>query len=98
MRVHTAENGRKAEAVLAEHKPDLIITDIIMPDREGIETIQHVREDFPDMKIITMSGMNNALYLEASKMLGADLSITKPIDFPALKIKVLGLLDNLESE
>lgn len=92
MTVHTAENGRRAEAVMAEHEPDLIITDIIMPDREGIETIQHIRESFPEMKIITMSGMNNELYLQASKLLGADLSVTKPINFPALKSQVIELL------
>ena len=86
--VITAGNGKIAESMLDVHSPDLIITDLIMPEKEGIETVREVKSQHPHIKIITMSGAVNSSYLEVSKMLGADLTITKPIDFPTLKAEV----------
>jgi CheY-like chemotaxis protein len=57
---------------------DLIITDLVMPNREGIETIQHFHQKFPCLPIIAMSG--NGLYLEPAKELGARAVLRKPFD------------------
>jgi len=61
---------------------DLIITDIIMPEKEGIETIGELRREFPDIKIIAMSGggrIGPDAYLKMAKDFGAMRTIVKPI-------------------
>ena len=61
---------------------DLVITDIIMPEKEGIETIIELRRDFPDVKIIAISG-GGQIAPEAcllfAKKLGAQRTFTKPV-------------------
>ena len=90
--VVTAENGKLAESMLERYSPDLIITDLLMPEKDGIETVRHIKLQYPEIKIITMSGAGNELFLDASEMLGADLAITKPIDFTQLKTQLADLL------
>jgi len=51
-----ASNGKEGIKLYRENPVDLIITDIIMPEKEGIETIFELRKDFPDLKIIAISG------------------------------------------
>ena len=92
LRVMTAENGLVAESMVNDHLPDLIITDLIMPEKEGIETVRQVKIQYPSIKIIAMSGMGNNVYLEASKLLGADMTITKPVNFSELKTEMETLL------
>ena len=60
---------------------DLVITDIIMPDKEGIETIIELRKSYPDLKIIAASAggkVNAEEYLETAKAFGANLTLVKP--------------------
>jgi DNA-binding NarL/FixJ family response regulator len=62
---------------------DLIITDLIMPEKEGIETIMELKKDFPDVKIIAISGGGRSKpesYLNLAKQLGAKRVFPKPID------------------
>ena len=54
--VREAENGDKAIRIHREKQADLIITDIIMPDKEGLGTILEIKSEFPDTKIFAMSG------------------------------------------
>jgi len=65
------------------HSFDLIITDMVMPEKEGIETIQELRQGFPDIKIIAMSGggqVGSGEYLHIAKMLGAQRTFAKPVE------------------
>ena len=59
---------------------DLVITDIIMPEREGVETIMALRKEFPALKIIAMSGGGggSADFLSIAKKLGARRTLAKP--------------------
>ena len=62
---------------------DLIITDLIMPNKDGIGMIIDLQKEFPDVKIIAMSGggLNKPEgYLKGAKKLGATCTLTKPID------------------
>lgn len=80
-RVSTAENGRVGLERMREEDCDLVITDIIMPEMEGMETIQIIRQEFPDLPIIAMSGggrIGNLDYLESAKLLGVVATIPKP--------------------
>ena len=76
-----ASSGKSGLKIQREHPADLIITDIIMPEKEGLETIMELRRDFPDVKIIAMSGggkIKSESYLQMAKTLGAIKSIAKP--------------------
>jgi CheY-like chemotaxis protein len=90
-----AENGTVGLAQLAKHHVDLVLTDIIMPGTEGIETIQQIRRLLPDMKIIAMSGSHaHELYLQAAEKLGADEILTKPFRATELRDTVSRVLSN----
>ncbi len=85
--VLAAPNGLEGLALLAKTPVDLVITDIFMPDMEGIEMIRHVRRDYPKVKVITISGggtLKNVNYLDVSEQLGADWTLQKPVGTPEL--------------
>jgi len=80
--VHDAEDGEAALRQLHKQPSDLLITDIVMPNKEGLETIREVQQHFPHIKIIAMSGDHNATkangYLAVASALGAHRTIGKP--------------------
>jgi DNA-binding NtrC family response regulator len=79
--VREASNGVEAMKVLSEGPAELVITDVIMPDKEGIETVIEIRKIFPDMKIIVMSAggrFGPEDYLETATVFGANRTIAKP--------------------
>ncbi|MBF0496524.1 MAG: response regulator [Deltaproteobacteria bacterium] len=77
-----ASDGNQATKLIKRESVDLVITDIIMPDKEGIQLIIELRETKPEIKIIAMSGggvVLSELYLDMAKRLGADRIIAKPV-------------------
>jgi DNA-binding response OmpR family regulator len=81
--VDMALNGRDGMILFEQNKPDLLITDIIMPEKEGLETIFELRQKYPDLKIIAISGggrISPEGYLPGAKLLGADMVFPKPLD------------------
>ena len=86
-----AVNGKVALACARQHPIDLLITDLIMPEQEGIETIQHFVREFPHIPIIAISG--NSDYLPAAKRLGAAVVLTKPIGYADLLHAVQNLIE-----
>lgn len=77
-----AENGHAGIEVDTIQPCDLIITDIIMPEKEGIATIRHFRQSRPNVKIIAMSGggrLGNETPLWAARELGASHVFSKPV-------------------
>jgi DNA-binding response OmpR family regulator len=76
-----AGNGNAAMEQFRQTPTDLIITDIVMPDKEGLETIIDFRRTYPHVKIIAMSGGGRSSpqdYLDMAKKLGATEVIAKP--------------------
>ncbi|MCR9279625.1 MAG: response regulator [Pseudomonadaceae bacterium] len=94
--VYTAENGMIALAILSREAFDLVITDLIMPEKEGLETIADIRREFGALPIIAISGggrggpMN---YLETARYIGADKALKKPFQRRELIAAVQELLD-----
>lgn len=88
--VDQAENGHRALQSIAAHRTgyDLVVMDIIMPDKEGIETILELRKTRPQMKIIAMSG-GGRLYdydpLKLATDCGANFVIAKPFEPAAMR-------------
>lgn len=92
--VETAGNGIEACQILDRLPVDLLITDIVMPDKEGIQTIAGLHRDRPDLRIIAMSGEGSdgaGFYLEMAREFGADLTLSKPFS----KAQVLKAVDRL---
>ena len=79
--VDEAENGRVGIDKQKAAPFDLIITDIIMPEKEGVETIIDLKQEFPDLKIIAISGggrTRNLDFLKLSERFGAGKILAKP--------------------
>ena len=90
-----ASNGEEGLRLYREKAPDLVITDILMPDREGKETIRELKRDFPEVKIIAMSGggvIEPDDYLLHAKEFGAAKTIKKPFELSELLKMVNELL------
>ena len=80
--VDLALNGRDGMELFENIKPALVITDIIMPEKEGLETILELRKKNPGLKIIAISGggrISPEGYLPGAKLLGADMVFQKPL-------------------
>lgn len=77
-----AVNGMGVEAVVQEHQPDLVLTDMLMPDRDGVEIVLALRRCYPRLPIIAMSGGGKRGYLDLRmvKCLGAWATLDKPFD------------------
>ena len=81
--VEEAPDGMEGIRIYRENPVDLIISDLIMPNKDGIGMMIELKKEFPDIKIIAMSGggLNKPEgYLEGAKKLGANWTLTKPID------------------
>ena len=76
-----ASNGKEGMALFEQHAADLVITDIIMPDKEGLEIILEMKRQRPDLKIIAISGggrISPESYLECATHFGASRVFQKP--------------------
>ncbi|MFZ2005223.1 MAG: response regulator [Stellaceae bacterium] len=94
--VDTADDGRRGMDFVRRHRPQLVVTDIFMPEQEGIETILELRRDYPDIKILAMSGsgpIGGAGLLKMARQLGADDAIAKPFRPRDLLARVRALTD-----
>ncbi len=77
--VSCAENGNRGLQLLKKDHFDIVITDMVMPDREGIETIGEISSFYPAIKIVAMSGAPySKTFLQAAGCLGAICTIQKP--------------------
>lgn len=93
--VREAANGAAGVREIRRRPPDLVITDLIMPEKEGIETILEVREDHPDLKILAISGGGHVDPngpLADAEAFGADASLAKPFSVERLREVVDDLL------
>jgi len=76
-----AENGRKGIEEFERNHVDVIITDLVMPEKEGLETIIKLKADRSDLKIIAISGVANSdMYLKMAGGLGAHETLQKPFN------------------
>jgi CheY-like chemotaxis protein len=76
-----ARNGREATTLFDQQLPDIVITDLVMPEKEGLETIGELRRCYPEVKIIAMSGggrISATDYLRIAKAMGANRILAKP--------------------
>ena len=94
LRPATAGRGCRNSASMPA---DLVITDLIMPEQEGLETITSLKKEYPGIKIIAISGggrIGPEAYLPAAQELGADRVFSKPFDVRELAETVKELLSH----
>ena len=93
--VIVARNGREGLELFKHANADLVITDIVMPEKEGFEVLMKLLKKHPSVKIIAISGgglHNAAQYLHTAKLLGAARVLAKPFTNEALMTAVNELL------
>ena len=96
--VITAQRADEGLQYLKAANIKLVITDVLMPDKEGLETIRELREQYPQTKILAISGgltKSGVDVLEIAKRLGANQVLQKPFDMQDL-IKSVRLLLNAD--
>ena len=95
--VIVASNGKEGMRLFERDKPDMVITDIIMPEKEGLETIFELRRMHPDLKIIAISGGGRISpdgYLPGARLLGANMVFQKPLVQKEFLTAVASLLED----
>ena len=78
-----ADNGERGLDAFRARRPDLVVTDIIMPERDGIGTMLEMRREWPGAPIVAISGggrLANTEYLDMARKLGANDVLTKPFE------------------
>ena len=75
-----AGDGRSGMSKLEQMTVDLVITDLVMPEQEGLETLQRLRAERPELPVIAISGAFGGSFLKTARRFGATASLPKPID------------------
>ena len=95
-RVITATNGHEAMACLKQHAIDLVITDLVMPKMDGVDFVEQLRQSWPDVPVIVVSGSTRNIMqrygIESIQVPGADASLSKPFKGVDLMSQIKELL------
>ena len=93
--VRVARNGWEALAEQRRAPSEVLIIDLVMPERDGFETIESFRREFPGTRIVAISGegrLRASLHLAAAELIGVDATLQKPFDVDAL-LRTLSALE-----
>jgi DNA-binding response OmpR family regulator len=96
-KVKEATDGISGLAILREFPIDLAIVDLIMPNKEGLETIPEIQRDFKGLKVIAISGggrIGPSSYLPMAQSLGANRTFAKPFDLDEIAMAIRELLED----
>lgn len=95
--VAEASNGVTGLEMFRERPSDVVVTDLIMPKKDGIETIRDLRREFPSVKIVALSGRGGIQInanLTRAKQVGADITILKPCEPGEIRDAVRSLTES----
>jgi len=87
-----ASNGREAQVRCSDTELDLVITDLVMPEQEGLETIHALSRKYPNLPIIAVSGASGGAYLDLARRLGARAILRKPFEAATILQEVRRLM------
>jgi len=82
--VLTARNGKEALGLIDGQGLDAVVTDLFMPEMDGIETITALRRRLPDVKVVAISGRPGVDYLTVTRELGVEHTLRKPFGISEL--------------
>jgi CheY-like chemotaxis protein len=93
--VEEVADGAEGLAAFRARPADLVISDLVMPQHGGLETVREIRQSDPKVRILVVSGVigSSAEHLRAAVRLGADRVLPKPVNLPELLAMVAGLLN-----
>jgi len=91
--VVTAESGAEALALMEEDPPDLVLTDLVMPEMDGRELVRQVKERWPEQDIVVVTSVGDVKTAVEAMRLGATDYLLKPIDRTALLRSIDGILE-----
>ncbi|GHV25826.1 DNA-binding response regulator [Spirochaetia bacterium] len=91
--IGVARNGKEAVAMSAEHHPDIILMDVLMPGMDGVEAVKIIKEKYPDIKVIMLSTYAEDEYVRAALVGGASGYLLKDIS-PTELITAIRALNN----
>ena len=90
--VNTAGDGKAGMRLVGLNHFDLVITDVVMPEMDGLEIISAIKRKFPAIRIIVMTGgtakLDKSLLMTMAKTMRADAVVDKPLDLKRLKATV----------
>lgn len=90
-----AANGNEGLSAFRQARADLVVTDIMMPQKDGVETIRELRRDFPEARIIAITGFRGVYNrLPAAEYLGAKRTLVKPFAVQDFLHTVQDVLNN----
>jgi DNA-binding NtrC family response regulator len=96
-KVFVAESVTQAEGIIQGNTINLLITDLVMPDKNGIDMIMAMHKQHPDMKILAISGGGGITgrfdYLPIAKLVGAQITLKKPFTISDLRDNVKQLIN-----
>jgi YesN/AraC family two-component response regulator len=98
--VRTAQDGSEGLRLYQEDPPDVVITDLAMPEMDGIEMMVKIREKYPASRIVAISGFSEkkqADYLSVAKAVGAIETFVKPVESNVLLEKLDSLIGSLSA-
>lgn len=84
----SVSNGAEALEYLRQNQIDLVICDVIMPEMDGFAVLKGIKVDFPDIKVVLITGSGDANAVRKAFLMGADEFITKPFDAHQLNLVV----------
>ncbi|MDT8395301.1 MAG: response regulator [bacterium] len=88
MIVHQADNGHQALELIAGHRYDLVLADIIMPEMDGLEMLGHIRKRLPSLPVIMITSSRDVTHCINAMRLSVTDYILKPVDFDDLETRI----------
>jgi two-component system chemotaxis response regulator CheY len=83
--VAVADSGGPVIDLYEEHRPDVVVMDIAMPEIDGLTTLGRLREDHPDARVIICTSFSSRKYLDEAEQLGAAGFLNKPFDMNGIR-------------
>ena len=93
--IDEAEDGVEGVRAIRRGGVDLLVTDVLMPEKGGIEALMEIREEYPDLKVLIVTGHSpteSEAFQNVARQFGAARVFTKPLDFDAFLAAVSELL------
>jgi DNA-binding response OmpR family regulator len=93
-----ALDGETALSIVKEGVPDVMLLDIMMPGINGLEVLERVKENYPNVQVIIVTGHGGEKEKTRAMQLGAFAYMTKPVDFETLIITIMAAFEQISVE